>query len=507
MRLEKTKNTIRNIKTGFITRIVMILLPFAARTAFIYTLGIEYLGLNSLFTSILSVLSLSELGVGSAMVYSMYKPLAEGDDATICALMNLYRKCYYAIGGFIGVAGLLLIPFLPKLINGAIPEGINLYALYLINLCSSVVTYFLFDYKNCILEVYQRNDIQNKLLLTTSILQYVLQILILFFVRNYYCYLIVTPILSISKDCVTAFIVNKKYSQYTPKGNVSKDMIKSITQKIFGLVMYKVGNVVLNSFDNIVITAFIGLKTVAIYGNYYYIITALFGFLHIFSGSMVAGVGNSVVTDSVEKNYRDFNKFLMMHLWIVGWCAITLFCLYQHFMNMWVGSELMFTNITMFLLVMLFYVWRIGDIVGVYKEAQGMWYEDRFRPLIGAFVNLGINLILVRIIGINGIVLSSIISICTVTFPSAAIILFKTYFKRSSAPFFAFQLKHALLTLAIGAGTYYLTCLVHNGGLLGLIIKGGICVVFPNVLYLLYYHKNDNFNDAKRIALTVLRRR
>lgn len=300
MRLEKTKNTIRNMAFGIITRIIQIIFPFVIRTAFIYTLGIEYLGLNSLFTSILSVLSLTELGVGSALVFSMYKPLAEGDIDAVCALMNLYRKCYYAIGTVIGVVGICLIPFLPHLITGSIPAEINLYVIYLMNLFGTVITYFLFAYKNCILEVYQRNDISSKITIILSFIQYGIQISILLVLKNYYCYLIVAPIISIIRNCVTAIIVNKKYSQYKPYGKVAKDIVVGIKKRISALVMYKIGSIVLNSVDNIVISAFLGLSVLAVYNNYYYIITSLFGFMSIITSSMLAGVGNSVVNIGVQ---------------------------------------------------------------------------------------------------------------------------------------------------------------------------------------------------------------
>lgn len=507
MRLEKTKNTIRNMAFGIITRIIQIIFPFVIRTAFIYTLGIEYLGLNSLFTSILSVLSLTELGVGSALVFSMYKPLAEGDIDAVCALMNLYRKCYYAIGTVIGVVGICLIPFLPHLITGSIPAEINLYVIYLMNLFGTVITYFLFAYKNCILEVYQRNDISSKITIILSFIQYGIQISILLVLKNYYCYLIVAPIISIIRNCVTAIIVNKKYSQYKPYGKVAKDIVVGIKKRISALVMYKIGSIVLNSVDNIVISAFLGLSVLAVYNNYYYIITSLFGFMSIITSSMLAGVGNSVVTDSVEKNYKDLKKFLFMQLWITGWCAITLFCLYQNFMYIWVGKDLMFSTTTVLLMVILFYAWKIGDIVGLYKEALGMWYEDRFRPLIGAGVNLIVNLILVRIIGIDGVIISSIMCIIAITFPIAAYILFKKYFQRSPKEFYWMQIKHFLIITVCGMITYGLCNLLNDISIIGFFIKMLICVIVPNILLILFYHKNEQFQEAKIFIFKILRRR
>ena len=178
-KIERTRNASRNIFFGIILKVYQILIPFMMRTAMIYLMGVQYLGLNSLFTSILQVLNLAELGVGSAMVYSMYKPIAEDDNITICALMKLYRLYYSVIGLIIAFFGMLLTPFIPKLISGNIPNNINIYFLYLLNLGATVLSYWLFAYKNSILQAYQRTDIVSKVTLVTNTIQYGLQIFVL----------------------------------------------------------------------------------------------------------------------------------------------------------------------------------------------------------------------------------------------------------------------------------------------------------------------------------------
>ena len=161
MKIERTRNAKRNMLVGWTQSILSMLFPFVTRTAMIYSLGVEYLGLNSLFTSVISVLNLAELGVGSAMVFSMYKPIAENNEKKICALMNLYKIYYRIIGVVIAIIGIALIPVLPYLIHGDVPSGINVYILYLLNLASTVFTYWLFGYKNCLFSAHQRIDIYN----------------------------------------------------------------------------------------------------------------------------------------------------------------------------------------------------------------------------------------------------------------------------------------------------------------------------------------------------------
>ena len=216
-KIERTKNATRNIVFGVILKAYQILVPFLMRTAMIYLMGVQYLGLNSLFTSVLQVLNLAELGVGSAMIYSMYRPIAEDDDEKICALMKLYRTYYRAIGLVIAIVGCILTPFVPELISGEIPKGLNIYILYLLNLGATVLSYWLFAYKNSILQAHQRTDIVSKATLITSTIQYILQILVLWFFRNYYLYVIVMLITQAVTNIVTAVVADKLYPQFKPK--------------------------------------------------------------------------------------------------------------------------------------------------------------------------------------------------------------------------------------------------------------------------------------------------
>ena len=202
MKIERTVNAGRNIAFGMILQVYQIAIPFIMRTAMIYFLGVEYLGLNSLFSSVLQVLNLAELGVGAAMVYSMYKPIAEDDTAKICSLMKLYRTYYRVIGGVIGGTGLVLTPFIPLLVKSDLPEDINVYILYLMNLALTVLSYWLFAYKNSLFQAHQRIDIPNKVTLITNTIMYILQFFVLIYIKNYY--------LKLTNLIITLFYIKKK---------------------------------------------------------------------------------------------------------------------------------------------------------------------------------------------------------------------------------------------------------------------------------------------------------
>lgn len=280
-KIERTRNATRNLIYGMILKIYQILIPFIMRTVMIYTLGVQYLGLNSLFTSVLSVLNLVELGVGSAMVYSMYKPIAEDDEQIICALMRLYKIYYYAIGLIIAIIGIILTPFIPKLISGDVPKDINIYILYLMNLGATVLSYWLFAYKNSILQAHQRTDIVSKVTLVTNTIQYGLQIIALCLFRNYYYFVIAMLAAQALTNVVTAIYADKLYPLFKPKGKLDQNEVKKINQRIKDLFTAKVGTVVVGSVDTVVISAFLGLTVLAVYQNYYYIMNSICGFITV----------------------------------------------------------------------------------------------------------------------------------------------------------------------------------------------------------------------------------
>ena len=211
MKLERTKNATRNVAWGIIEKIVTLVLGFATRTVLIYALGTEYLGLNSLFTSILSVLSISELGFGTAIAFSMYRPIAEDDNETLCALLNVYRKIYRVVGSIILIVGLAIIPFLPRLISGTYPADVNLYVLYFIYLFNTVISYFMYAYKAVLFSAHQRNDLTSKRSAVIQSVGNILRIVLLLLFKNYYIYALVLPLITLVTNLANAYLATKMF--------------------------------------------------------------------------------------------------------------------------------------------------------------------------------------------------------------------------------------------------------------------------------------------------------
>ena len=506
-KIDRTKNSTRNIAFGILLKLYQSVVPFLMRTVMIHLMGVQYLGLNSLFTSILQVLNLAELGVGSAMIYSMYKPIAEDDNETICALMGLYRTYYRVIGLVIAIIGCVLTPFIPKLISGEIPEGINIYVLYLLNLGATVLSYWLYAYKNSILQAYQRNDIVSKVMLITSTIQYLLQVFVLWVFKDYYLYVMAMLATQAITNIVTAIVADRLYPQFKPKGDISSKEVKQINQRIRDLFTAKLGAVVISSADTIVISAFLGLTTLAIYQNYYFIMNSICGFITVIFSAITAGIGNSLITESPEKNYNDFKKFTFIICFILCICCCCFAGLYQPFMKLWVGEALMLDFSFVILFCILFYCLELAMVWATVKDAAGLWHSDRFRPLIGASANLIMNIVLVQIIGLYGIILSTVFSYILISMPWLIHNLFKLLYKESLITYLRDLLVYVVVAI-LSTSVTIIACskITIEEGIFELLIKAVISVTVPLVIEYLFYNKKKEFKESTILVRKMLKR-
>lgn len=504
-KIERTRNASRNIFFGVILKVYQILVPFLMRTAMIYLMDVQYLGLNSLFASVFQVLNLAELGVGSAMVYSMYKPIAEDDDTTICALMKLYRTYYRVIGLVIAVIGCSLTPFIPHLIKSDVPSGINIYILYYLNLAATVLSYWLFAYKNSIFQAHQRNDVVYKVTLLTSTIQYGLQLFVLLAFHNYYLYVIVALATQALNNIVTAVYADRLYPQFKPKGVVSAEERNKITRKIKDLFFIKIGSVVVDSVDTIVISAFLGLTSLAIYQNYFYIMNSVYGMIGIVFASITAGVGNSLLTESQEKNYNDLKTLTFLMSSILCFCCTCFVGLYQTFMKLWVGNQLMLDFPFVILICIYFYVRLTASIWNVSKDAAGLWHTDRYRALIAATVNLVLNLAMVKYIGLYGILLSTIISVLFISCPWILHNIFKYVYRQRPWRYLFQIVKYLFCTVICCVLNHYICTMLSFEGITGLMVYAVISIVVFS-LYLIIFCKSEEMKNSMILVKKILRR-
>ena len=499
MRIDRTKNARNGIVVGLILRVYQTVVPFIMRTVMIHFMGVEYLGLNSLFSSVLHILNLAELGVGSAMVFSMYRPIAQDDSQKICALMKLYRKYYRVIGFVILTAGLLLLPFLSRLITGSVPPDINLYTLYLLNLLATVLTYWLFAYRNCLLQAHQRQDVIGLITLLSSTIQFSLQFWVLCSIRNYYAYVIIQLLGTIFNNVFTAIVTKRIYPEYLPVGTLDDCESRQINKRIRDLFAGKVGTVVVQYADTLVISTFLGLAALAVYQNYYFIMGAVLAIIEMILGSVLAGLGNSFVTESKEKNENDLMKFSFLYFWLVGVCCCCFLGLYQPFMEIWVGQELMLSYAIVISFVLYFFVYTLVRFLNIYKDAAGLWHEDRFRPLLSAFVNLSLNLMTVQRWGLFGVILSTVISIVLISIPWLMHILFSKVFEKALLRFMRQLLMFMVMTAAAGMGVSLICQAIPLDSWLKLISCMLVCVFVPNAVFFVLARRSGQFAPSVRL--------
>lgn len=507
--MDRIENTKKNLSWGIANRILLILLPFLARTVIIYLLGLEYAGLDGLFTSILTVLNLTELGLGSAIAYSMYKPVAENKVDEVCSLLNFYRKCFRVLAIVILIVGLLLVPVIPYMTKGEVPNGINLQILYLFFLGNTVCTYLFFAYRSVILKVNLRMDVQSKITSLTSVLRYILQILVLVITHNYYYYAVVLICGTVLNNLLTAYYSKKLFPQYICYGHVSKDKLNAIWLNVKGLFAQRIGSVVLISVDSIVISAFLGLRTLSIYQNYMLIINAVASLIGVYQDTLIPAIGNSVVTEGREKNYKDFTVFNFILFWIVTVCSSALVGLYQPFISVWVGADKLLSNSYIPLLGMYFFFHHFGDISYIYKSATGIWWEGRKVPIVAAIVNLVLNIVLVQMIGLPGVFISTIVSLIFVYSLWGWTYIFQFYFRLQGSykTFIITQGWHTICAIICIGLTYFLCLNIHGNYIVQLFVNAFICLSVSCGVILLFHFRRYEYKVTKDFIKSIIIKR
>ena len=506
----RTQHAKRNIITSVINKLVIMLTNFVMRTILIYYLGKVYLGLDSLFTSILQILSLSELGISSAMVYSMYKPLAENDTPAVCALLRLYRTVYRWIAVAMTVLGLAVMPFLHIIVNKDLPDGLNLYFLYLINLGNTVLSYLLFSYRSSLFTADQKYSVNNNVYSVFKIGTTVLQIVAIIIFRNnghlaYYFYSLALPLTTALKNVAIYVLSNKAYPQYKCEGAVPKAEIDNIKKRVAGMFLHKVSFVFRNSLDSIVISAFLGLEILGQYNSYYFLVNSITGIMLLVSNSVTASVGNSLVVEDKKKNYADFTKIQLLYMMLTSWITVGFVACLQRFIEIWLGKDMLFSDGVAIIFCVYFFSILFNRVAHIYRDAAGLWWQDRYRPIVETVVNLTLNILLVKFIGVSGVMLSTIFCIVFIEGTWGTRILFKHYFTEEKQSKYMFRLLWAwVLTAASGAASWFVCKLINLTGIPGFIACGVVASLISFAVYAAGMSFLPEFKPAVRFVLKLV---
>ena len=507
MEYMRTDYSIKNSSIAMATSIISYVIAFISQAIFIRILGVEYLGLNGLFTNVLTMLSIFELGIGNAIVFNLYKPIAQNDTNKISALMNFYRKAYRLIAIIILFLGIMLLPFL-KYIVGNVAIDINIYIVYMLFLSGTVISYFM-SYKRNLIIAMQRNYVISIIHTVYLVILNVCQLAIIFFTENYYLYLIVKIICQLLENIVITNKTNRDYPYLKDKDNntLDKETEKDIFSRVKALILHKIGNIMVNGTDNIIISSFFGLKAVGMYSNYYTIISAISTLLGQTITSVTASVGNLIATENAEKRYLVFKRIRFFNFWIDVFAGISILIIMQPFIVIWVGEEYILSTFILITLVFNFYQKNTRSCYNVFKDSAGIWREDKFVPLIETGLNIIFSIIFLKIFGLAGVFIGTITSGLILWCYSYPKFVYKKIFERSYINYAKETIGYMMIFLIIAILTYSVSRLfIVENVLLQIIINIVICLVVPNFILYILFRKTGNFRYFLELVKKVLKK-
>jgi len=503
--MTRTDYSLKNLKYAIFGQFIGLIISFLSRMIFVRTLSAEYLGINGLFTNILSILSLAELGIGVSIVYSMYKPLAENDIYKIKALISLYKKAYTIIGITIAVVGLAIIPFLDYLIKDMpnIPNIKFIYSMFVIN---SSISYF-FSYKRSLIIADQKRYIATIYRYGFYFILNLFQIIILVITRNYFFYIGLQIINTLAENICISKKADKLYPYLRDreKGILNKEDKKTIFKNIRAMMFHKVGSIVVTGTDNLLISKLIGIKEVGLYSNYVLIINALNTIYTLIFESFTASIGNLGVTETNEKNKFIFDCINLFGFWIYGFSSICLINLFNHFIYLWLGKEYLFPVSFVLIIVINFYLSGMRKSVLTFRDALGLFAHDRYKAIIEAIINLIISILLSKYFGISGILIGTIISTLTTCFWVEPFVLYKYGFHASIKNYFYKYIYYTIIMIISGIITWNICKIFSSNSILKFIYKVLVCITVPNILFLLIFWRTEEFQYILKILLNKYR--
>lgn len=502
----RTKNSITNMMSNFIYYFANIVAGMVGRKVLLMTLGIEYQGITGLFTNILSMLNIAELGIGTAIVYHLYKPLKEDDQRLISSLMAFYRRCYTVIALVVASVGGILTFFLDFFIGeNSLP--LNMEIIYLMMLAEVIISYS-FTYKRSILYADQKNYCVTNADTLYIIGSTILTVIVLFTTKNYYLYLAVKIIARLVENICINVYVNRKYKFITgaKADKLDRFILNDIILKVKGLLFHKVGAYVVTGTSNILISKFVGLAAVGMYSNYAMIVSAVEGLFGKIIDSTVASVGNLLVDQDAQKSKKLFSEMQILNLGITNFTTTCLYCLLTPFISFYFGTDFTLANSIVAVIVLNFMLNNLRKVYGVFKTAAGIQYEDRYVPLIEAAVNLCTALIMIDKFGFVGVFLGTSVSnvvIYSYTFP---ILIYKGLLKGSLIDYCLDLFRNlATVLFSVIVSSTLLNLLIIDNLFINVLIRGIGCVVIPNALFWVLYHKNPHFGLLKNRVLGMLK--
>lgn len=503
----RTSNSVKNSITSAISYIIAIVIGLVAQALFIKILGAEYLGINGLFSNILTMLSIFDLGIGSAIVYNLYKPIAKNNIEEIKSLMLFYKKAYNLIALLIFLVGVVVIPFLPKIV-GEISSDVNLYFVYILFLINTVSSY-LMTYKRSLIIANQKNYIVNIVHIVYLLVINITRLILLYLTKDYYIYLSLTIVGQLLENFVITLIANRIYPFLLDKNvkPLNKKNEKDIFSKVKALIFHKIGSVIINGTDNVIISYFLGVATVGLYSSYTLIINPITNLFGQIISSTAASVGNLLVSENDKKIYEVFKKIRFLNFWLACFSGICLLVILQPFIELWIGKEYLLSMFVVVTIVFNYFQKMMRNTYNIFKDSAGIWREDKFVPLFESFLNIVFSIVLLKIFGLAGVFMGTIISGLALWCYSYPRFVYKKLFNRDYSKYAKETLGYILLFVVLSIVTYQVSILfIFKNLFLKFIVNTIIALVLPNLILFIWFRKTDNFKYFEKMVMNFLKK-
>ena len=489
----RTEKSIKNLIYAIVGQIFGILISFVSRIIFIKILSTEYLGVNGLFTNILTILSLVELGVGSAMIFNLYKPLAINDKEHIKSLMMLYKKAYSVIGILVILLGVLFTPIYPYLIN-EVPNIPNLNLIYILFVLNTGISYF-YSYKRSLIICDQKRYIATIFRYAMYFILNIVQIVVLLFTKNYILFLIAQVLFTWLENVFISKKADKMYPYLLEKDvqPIKKKELKEIKRNIKAMMFHKIGGVIVNSTDNILLSRLVGITSVGLYSNYYMITNALETIIMQFFNSIVASIGNLNAKSDKKRLQEVFDKVFFLNFAIFCTVCTCLFNLMNPFIKIWIGKEYMFSIETVATIIICFYLKGMRRSCLTFRDALGIFWYDRYKPIAESIINLVASIILGSKYGVTGIFIGTIISTITTSLWVEPYVLYKYGFNDKLKKYIIQFSKYTVTFVFIFTITTYICNYISGTSILFLLIKAIICFIISLTFITIVYFKSPEF--------------
>ncbi|MBR6329169.1 MAG: hypothetical protein IKR68_05930 [Lachnospiraceae bacterium] len=486
----RTLNSKRNIIAGGLCNCLLPVFGLIVNASVVRCLSVEYLGLAGTFNAVLQVLNLAELGFSTAMTVNLYRPLKDDDVPAVRGMLGYFRRVYRIIGLVILVLGVMVCPFLGKLVKDSGKIGDNIIILYILFLVNKAITFLLYAHKEALLNALQRFDIIKLVHIIAFAVKSCLQILAVVVFRNFYFFAAALILGTVLYNVAMDILSKKKFPQYYPEGSIDDELKLTVKRQVAGLSVANVLGVSRDSLNSILITSFFGLYIAGKYSNYCTIYDAVIGFFLVTTKAVMASIGNSIVSESVEKNYENLTKMEFLQNIVTTASTAYLLSLYQPFMKVWMGEELLFPDPVMITFVLYFYIRAMSEVRNAYFSALGYWWKAKWIFVTEAVVVIILMVILGRLLGVAGIILAPCVSVLTVNYIGITNLMFREYFKTGPGEYYRNRVVYTVITVLVSAAAWKVCDLVPYEGIAGIAVRLLSCtlvlaIMIPALMYLL----------------------